>query len=216
MAPTSRLSKFQGDPFPDPTQYRSIVGALQYVTHTQPDVAFTVNKACQFLQNPTNDHWTAVKYILHYLKDSTSNSLGYLVAFSDADWAGCLDYFWSTGGYGIFLGSHLISWSVKKQPTIARSSIEADFCSLANTTIELLWLQSLLWDLGIHPSVPPILYCEVRMDFKKDLMQQACAKQERENQKVCLHFVGLGDRMKLTLSHLEKLQQAATAAEEKV
>ncbi|XP_010277589.1 PREDICTED: uncharacterized protein LOC104611983 [Nelumbo nucifera] len=58
MDPTSRLSKFQGDPLSDPTQYRNIVGVLQYVALARPDVAFVVNKACQFLPKPTNDHWT--------------------------------------------------------------------------------------------------------------------------------------------------------------
>ncbi|XP_019054703.1 PREDICTED: uncharacterized protein LOC109115298 [Nelumbo nucifera] len=92
MAPTSRLSKFQGDPLLNPTQYRNIVGAMQYATLTRPDVAFAVNKACQFLQNPTNGHWTIVKRILRYLKVTIEhglffafNSPRYLVAFSNVD-----------------------------------------------------------------------------------------------------------------------------------
>ncbi|KAF8397907.1 hypothetical protein HHK36_016832 [Tetracentron sinense] len=58
------LSKYDGDLFEDPTKYRSVVGALQYVTLTRPDISFAVNKACQFMQSPTTAHWLSVKQIL--------------------------------------------------------------------------------------------------------------------------------------------------------
>jgi hypothetical protein len=75
-----------------------------------------VNKVCQFLHAPTDKHWAAVKRILRYLKACTkidlkivkNNSL-LVSAFSDADWAGCLDDRRSTGGYAVFLGTKLIS-----------------------------------------------------------------------------------------------------------
>ena len=88
----------------DATQYRSVVGALQYLTLTRPDIAFPVNKVCQFLHAPTTSHWTAVKRILRYVKSSISlglslcKSSSFLVSgFLDADWAGCLDDMRSTG-----------------------------------------------------------------------------------------------------------------------
>ena len=62
------LSKFDGDPMADVTHYRSVVGALQYVTLTRPDIAFAVNKACQFMQQPTTIHWLSLKRILRYLR----------------------------------------------------------------------------------------------------------------------------------------------------
>jgi hypothetical protein len=105
----------------DATQYRSIVGALQYLTLTQSDLAFAANKVCQFLHAPIDEHWAAVKRILRYLKGCiklglkiTKNSSLLVSAFSDADWAGCLNDRRSTGGYVVFLGTNLVSWSARK------------------------------------------------------------------------------------------------------
>lgn len=67
MVANLKLSKNEGDPLEDPSFYRSIVGALQYVTITRPELCFSVNKACQFLTQPLDTHWTAVKRILRYL-----------------------------------------------------------------------------------------------------------------------------------------------------
>ena len=61
------LSKFDGKVMEDVTIYQSVVGALQYVTLTWPDIAFAINKACQFIQELTIAHWLTVKRILRYL-----------------------------------------------------------------------------------------------------------------------------------------------------
>ena len=113
----------------DATEYRSLVGGLQYLTITPPDISFAVNRVCQYLHAPTDVHWSAVKRILRYVSLTASfglhlrpSSSGVLSAFSDADWAGCPDDRRSTGGYAMFLGHNLIAWSARKQATISRSS----------------------------------------------------------------------------------------------
>jgi hypothetical protein len=60
----------------------------------------------------------------------------------------------------VFLGSNLVSWSSRKQPIVSRSSTEAQYKSVANTAAELLWIQTLLRDLGIHLHCPPKLWCD--------------------------------------------------------
>jgi histone deacetylase 1/2 len=116
---------------------------------------FLVNKVCQFFHAPTTAHWTAVKRIMRYVKDKISIGITFqpststlLSAFSDADWARCLDDRRSTGGFAIFIGPNLISWSARKQATISRSSTEAEYKSLANATAEMIWVEALLNELG--------------------------------------------------------------------
>jgi hypothetical protein len=153
MSTSEKLSMFEGTPLGqhDSTQYRSIVGALQYLTLTRPDISFTINKVCQFLHAPTTVHWDAVKRILRYLKSSTRIGLKIIKSksllisgFSDADWAGSLDDRRSTGGYTIYLGENLISWSARKHTTVSRSSTEAEYKVVANATAEIMWIQILM------------------------------------------------------------------------
>lgn len=68
MVSTSCLSKHQAVPFQDPTLYRCIVGALQYLTNTRPELSFPVNKVCQFMAHPLDTQWGDVKRILSYLQ----------------------------------------------------------------------------------------------------------------------------------------------------
>jgi hypothetical protein len=66
-----------GDPLSaeEITKYRSVVGALQYLSHTRPDLAFSINKACQYLNSPMIIHWTTVKHILCYIKLTLATGL---------------------------------------------------------------------------------------------------------------------------------------------
>jgi histone deacetylase 1/2 len=134
---------------------------------TRPDISFSVNKVCQYLHAPTTPHWTAAKRILRYVQGTIQVGLTFqrsssslLSAFSDADWAGCLDDRRSTGGFAIFFGSNLVSWSARKQATVSRSSTEAEYKALANATAELIWVEAILKELGVTFQVKPCLWCD--------------------------------------------------------
>ena len=141
LASGSKLSAYDGAPLSYAREYRSIVGALQYLTLTRPDICYAVNQVCQFMHAFTTIHLQAVKRILRYLKGSLGRGLtitpGLLTtffAFSDADWAGCPNSRRSTTGFCVFLGKTLLTWVSKKQPTLSRSSAEAEYKALAITT----------------------------------------------------------------------------------
>jgi len=169
MASSTKLSKFGSNQVADPTFFRSIVGGLQYVTITRPEISYSVNKVCQFLSAPLDDHWKAVKRILRYLQGTLNHGLLIkaaplhaplaLTGFCDADWASDPDDRRSTSGACIYLGPNLVSWWAKKQTLVARSSAEAEYRSLAQASAEILWMQSLLHELKVPTKVPQI-YCD--------------------------------------------------------
>jgi hypothetical protein len=118
LATRDKLAVHIGTPLgpKDAKEYMSIVGALQYLTLTHPDLSFAINKVCQFLHSPTDVHWVVVKSILKYLKGYTrlglkimKNNYLLVTAFSDVDWAGYIDDRRSTGGYVVFLRINLVS-----------------------------------------------------------------------------------------------------------
>ena len=151
----------------DATHYRSIVGGMQYLVLTRPEIAFAVNKLSQYVSSPTMQHLIACKRVLRYLKSTQDYGLKFaqngkmkITAFTDADWACDLDDRKSIGAYCIYLGNNLISWSSKKQSVIARSSAESEYRALASASAEISWLQSLFSEIGLCCSEIPTIWCD--------------------------------------------------------
>ncbi|GJY35444.1 retrovirus-related pol polyprotein from transposon TNT 1-94 [Tanacetum coccineum] len=142
----------------DQTKYRSMVGALMYLTASRPDIVHATCYCARYQAKPTEKHLTAVKRIFRYLKDSINMGLWYpkdtsfeLTAFLDSDHAGCLDSRKSTSGGIQFLGGDkLVSWSSKKQDCTSMSSAEAEYVSLSACCAQVLWLRTQLTDYGFH------------------------------------------------------------------
>lgn len=156
-----------GSSFSDPPLFRSLVGALQYLTITRPDISFVVNTVSQFMQSPSIEHFYAVKRILRYIKGTatfglrfTKSSVPTLLAYLDADWAACPDTRRSVSGHSAFVGSNIVLWSSKKQPTVSRSSCESEYRALANAAADIVWLTHLLSDLRVSLPSQPVLLCD--------------------------------------------------------
>lgn len=167
MTTTCHLTANEGVLVEDTQLYRSIVGALQYIVITMPDIAYSVNKVCQYMQKPSYQHFTSVKKILRYLKGTLDYDIKFsrsskliLEAFSGASWGSDSDDRRSTSGYCVYLGGNPISLSSRKQQVIPRSTAKVEYRSLAHVTSEVLWIQALLSELGIILKGKTLLWCD--------------------------------------------------------
>jgi hypothetical protein len=162
-----KASSSGGNIIADASWYRSMAGALQYLTLTRSDIAYAVQQVCLHMHAPRDAHLAMLKRILRYIKGTVSLGLRLhpaasfkLTAYTDADWAGCPDTQRSTSGFAVFLGESLVSWSSKRQTTVSRSSAEAEYRGVANAVTECSWLRHLLRELHCNVDGATITYCD--------------------------------------------------------
>ncbi|XP_049345364.1 uncharacterized mitochondrial protein AtMg00810-like [Solanum verrucosum] len=128
----------------DPTQYQRLVGKLLYLTMTRIDIAYVVQVLSQFMHSPKQSHMNDALRVVKYTKNAPglgllmpSDSSGMFEAYCDSEWGGCLQTRRSVTGYLVKLGNVVVSWKSKKQETLARSSAEAEFRSMASVVAEV-------------------------------------------------------------------------------
>nr|XP_020172578.1 uncharacterized mitochondrial protein AtMg00810-like [Aegilops tauschii subsp. strangulata] len=163
----AKLPSADGPPVDDPTAYRSLASALQYLMITRPELAYAVQQVCLHMHDPRAGHLALLKRVLRYVRGSTDLGLHLhasanleLRAYTDADWAGCPDTRRSTSGYCIYLGDALVSWSSKRQATVSRSSAEAEYRAVANAVAECVWLRQLLGELLCPVRSATLIFCD--------------------------------------------------------
>ncbi|GJS95172.1 retrovirus-related pol polyprotein from transposon TNT 1-94 [Tanacetum coccineum] len=138
MVEKSKLDKDKEGKAVDPSHYRGMIGTLLDLTASRPDLQFAIYMCTRYQARPTEKHLNAVKRIFRYLKGIVNQGLWYpkdssiaLTIFADADHDGCQDTRRSTSGSMQFLGDRLISWSSKRQKSVAISSTEAEYIALS-------------------------------------------------------------------------------------
>jgi hypothetical protein len=161
-----KLSKYGDDLMGDPGRSAETVGMLLYLTTcTRPDMAFAIGVLARFISAPREEHRMRVKAVRHYLKETVDYAIIYgaastpLEGYADSDYAADPDKRRSTGGYVFLMAGGAITWGSKLLPTVATSTMEAEYMAHSNGVKEALWLRKLMTTLfGVAGSVQ--LYCE--------------------------------------------------------
>ena len=164
MPTNGHLDLDEGGKSVDQTLYRSMIGSLLYLTASRPDIMFSVCMCARFQANTKESHISAVKRILRYLKHMPSIGLWYpkgasftLLGYSDSDFAGCRVDRKSTSGGCHLLGRSLVSWSSKKQNSVALSTAEAEYIAAGACCAQILYMKQSLLDYGVVLDRIPLL-----------------------------------------------------------
>ena len=133
---------------------------------TRPDLAAAIQILSRFMENPAKIHWEAVKRVFRYISNTRNHGLKFrrgenleIRGFCDSDWGGCPDTRRSTSGYVFILGGAAVSWSSKRQMTVAMSSCEAEYLAATHAAKEALWLSSFIREIFIDSNIYRIDNC---------------------------------------------------------
>nr|GEV69815.1 ribonuclease H-like domain-containing protein [Tanacetum cinerariifolium] len=155
------------------TEYQKLIGKLIYLTHTSPDISYLVHCLSQFMHKPLKSHLKIALKVLRYLKGCPGKGIHIvkqpkpsLEAFVDADWAKCIVTRKSITGFCVKLNGFLVSWKSKKQNTLSKSSVEAEYRAIAFVTSEIVWILKILKDLNWEHLLPVNLFCDSQAAIK--------------------------------------------------
>jgi transposase InsO family protein len=153
----AHLVKHTGEATPREIKYyQQIIGSLLYVQiGTRPDISFAVSRLAQYASNPSSQHLRLAKYVLSYLKGNADYKLRYdgaggdgLFGYSDSSYGDQTDDFHSTSGYVFLLADAAISWSSRKQKTVAQSTTHAEYMALADAANQAAWYRSFFTEIN--------------------------------------------------------------------
>jgi hypothetical protein len=150
--------------------YARAIGSLMYAAiGTRPDITYAVHTLAKFTKSPQSKHWTAIKRIFRYLKGTRDFHLTYggpehihsteISIYCDADWASSTDRK-SISGYVFLLAGGAVSWSSKKQATVALSTAEAEYVAATHAAKQVLWHRALFDELEISQPETSILFSD--------------------------------------------------------
>jgi hypothetical protein len=141
----------------DQKAHQSMIGSLLYLCASRPDIMLSVCMCARFPSDPRECHLVVVKRILRYLVATPCFGIWYPKGYPDSDYDGCKVDRMSTSGTCQFLGRSLVSWSSKKQTSVALSTAEAEYIVAGQCCAQLLWMRQTLRDFGYNLSKVPLL-----------------------------------------------------------
>jgi hypothetical protein len=181
-------------PLVDSTLYIHLVRSLLYLTHSRPNLSYAVGAVSRFMQEPHELHWKVAKHILRYVHGTITFGNNYatestldLIGFTDSNWVGDSIDRKSTSGYSLSLGFGPICWSSKKQDAIALSSAEVEYRGVVNITIQAMWLQHFLTELGIQFHRSIVIWCDNQSTLK--LCRDPVQRQQMKHIKIHMHYI---------------------------
>ena len=145
--------------------YRPVLGSVMWgQLATRPDLAFSVSLLARFQSNPGVDHWNALMHVVGYIKNTLDLGLTYSrdsdispMAYVDADYGGCRDTRRSTSGYVFIMAGGAVTWSSKRQATVALSTVEAEYVAMSRCAQQMLWMHSWLSEVEIEFTLPGVI-----------------------------------------------------------
>jgi hypothetical protein len=164
LLPATQKEQEEANSYP----YQEAIGSIMYAAQgTRPDITFAVGALSRFNNSHGKAHWNAVKRILRYLRHTVNRKLTYrkdsadeLCGFSDSDWGGDKSDYKSTTGYVFLLSGAAVSWIAKKQPTVAKSTTEAEYMALSMAASEAIWIKGLYRELVVNAPATIRIYCD--------------------------------------------------------
>lgn len=161
MSPTTDSEKREMRDKP----YRAVLGSVMWgQLATRPDLSFSVSLLARFQANPGTGHWNALIHVVGYIKNTLDYGLTYSrdcdispTAFVDADYGGCRDTRRSTSGYVFMMAGGAVTWSSKRQATVALSTVEAEYVAMSRCAQQMAWMHSWLDEVEVEYSLPGLI-----------------------------------------------------------
>jgi len=145
--------------------YRPILGSIMWgQLATRPDLSFVVSLLSRFQANPGIQHWNALLHVIGYIKNTLNYGLTYSrdadltpLAHIDANYGGCCDTKRSTSGYVFTMAGGPVTWSSKRQATVALSTVEAEYVAMSRCAQQMMWMQGWLDEVEVKHDIPGIM-----------------------------------------------------------
>ena len=145
--------------------YRPVLGSVMWgQLATRPDLSFAVSLLSRFQADPGIEHWKGLMHVIGYIKNTMDYGLTYSrdadltpLAYVDADYGGCRDTRRSTSGYVFTMAGGAVTWSSKRQATVALSTVEAEYVAMSRCAQQMVWTQTWLDEVEIEHDTPGII-----------------------------------------------------------